>query len=57
MIIEVESKGWGILKDSEGNTYYCDADGYGMVESAVTGELFKISKRDENGYPVEIKRR
>ena len=51
---KVVPAGWGTLKDAEGNIYSDDGSGEGGVMNHSTGELFWISKRDENENPVEI---
>ena len=45
----------GILKNEIGELFECDVTGYGDVMSLVTGELYKITRRDDNDYPIEIK--
>jgi len=57
--LKVKHFGWGIVKDEQGNEYMVpDEDSIdditGLLESQTTGELFKITKRDENGDPIEI---
>ena len=53
-MVKVRFVGYGILVDEENFQYACDVDGRGNVESLETGELFRISKRDANDYPVEL---
>ena len=53
--MKVKFIGYGILMDDKGGQYICDADGYGSVLSCDTGELYKISARDESANPIEIK--
>lgn len=52
--MKVTDAGWGTLKDAEGNIYSDDGTGEGTVTSCTTGEVFCISKRDENENPVEL---
>lgn len=52
--MKVRFIGWGILLDAEHNEYVCDVDGEGHVQSCETGELYRISAKDENGNPIEI---
>lgn len=53
--MKVEFKGYGILKGENGELFLCDADGYGNVMNLETGELYKITCRDDNDNPIEIK--
>lgn len=52
MKIEVVEIGYGRCKDLEGMTYIGIDNG--MVMNEETGEIYQISKRDENGNVVEI---
>ena len=52
--MEVEFVGYGILKGENGKLFLCDVDGYGNVMSLDTGELYKITCRDDNDNPIEI---
>lgn len=52
--MKVKFIGRGCLKGEKGETYICDADGFGGVVSEDTGEMYVITARDENEDPVEI---
>ncbi len=52
--MNIKFAGWGTYKDAEGNVYSDDGSGEGYLMSQSTGELFCISKRDENENPEEI---
>lgn len=52
--MKVKYRGFGILKNENGKLFLCDADGYGNVMDLETGELYVITRRDENDNPIEI---
>lgn len=52
--MNVKYVNWGILTDPQGNAYTDDGQGQGNVMSLSTGEIFKITNRDENGMPCNI---
>lgn len=52
MKVVVKEVGWGMCKDEEGSFYVGIVGGF--CQSLETGEIYKITKKDEKGYVVEI---
>ena len=50
--IKVKEVGWGICKDGNGNCYVGIKDE--ICQNMETGEIYRISKKNENDEVVEI---
>ena len=48
----VKEIGWGMCKDEDGNIYVGVEDE--ICQNEETGEIYRITKKDEKGYVVEL---
>lgn len=54
MKVKIKEMRYGYLLGENGEKFICDFDGEGNIISEDMGDLYKISRRDENDNIVEI---
>lgn len=55
MRVKIKEMKYGLLIGEDNRRYICDFDGEGNIMSEDDGDLYKISRRDENENIIEIK--